>query len=144
MEHLIKVVGNLAENVSKLVHLYANDLEHRSSCHGSSTKHDLQEMEQRIMSAIADFAAKQQAFNDRQSAAVDSIVSSQAGIVGDIANLNEQIVALQNSVGGVTPEDQALIDSLQASGEALTAKVEAQAAALADLDSQTPPKPPTP
>lgn len=81
-----------------------------------------------IMSAISDFAAKQKAFNDRTGAAID-------GIVADIKTLNDKITELQNSAGTVTPEDQALIDDLQAKGETLASKAEA-------LDAQTPPPPP--
>lgn len=81
-----------------------------------------------IMSAISDFAAKQKAFNDRTGAAID-------GIVADIKTLNDKITELQNSAGTVTPEDQALIDDLQAKGEALASKAEA-------LDAQNPPPPP--
>ncbi len=58
------------------------------------------------MSAISDFATKQNAFNDRQSAAVD-------GLIGDVKTLNDKIEALQNSAGQITPEDQALHPSLE-------------------------------
>lgn len=81
-----------------------------------------------IMSAIADFAAKQKAYNDRTGAAID-------GVVADIKALNDKITELQNSAGQVTPEDQALIDDLQVKGEALASKAEA-------LDAQIPPPPP--
>ena len=83
-------------------------------------------LEKNVMSAIKDFAAKQTAFNDRLDAAL-------TGIGGDIKNLNDQIAALQNSPGEVTPEDQASLDALQAAGEALAAKFEA-------VDAMTPPK----
>src|SRR5678816_2786713 len=79
-----------------------------------------------IMSAISAFVAKQNAFNTRMETAL-------TGIGGDIKNLNDQIAALQGSPGEVTPEDQALLDSLQAAGEALAAKFEA-------VDALTPPK----
>lgn len=82
-----------------------------------------------IMTAISDFAAKQTAFNNRVGASID-------GIVADVKSLNDKITELQNSAGTVTPEDQALIDDLQAKGEALAARAEA-------LDAQTPPVPPT-
>lgn len=103
---------------------------------------DLRELEVRIMSVISDFVAKQAAFNSRQGAAVDSIVSSVAGISADIDLLNEKITELQNSPGGITPEDQALLDQLQAQGEEVATKVEAASTALANLDALTPPKPP--
>lgn len=80
------------------------------------------------MSVISDFAAKQKAFNDRTGAAID-------GIVADIGVLNDKITELQNSAGQVTPEDQALIDDLQAKGEALASRAEA-------LDNERPPTPP--
>lgn len=96
-----------------------------------------------IMSAISDFAAKQNAFNDRQGKAIDAAVQSIAGLSGDLQTLNAKITELQNSSGSVTPEDQALIDQLQTAGEATAAKVEALSTALSGLDALTPPAPPT-
>ena len=95
-----------------------------------------------IMSAISDFVAKQTAFNSRQSAAVDAAVASVTALSGDVQTLNDKITELQNSVGTVTPEDQALIDALVTQGEALSAKTEAVATSLAALDALTPPNVP--
>lgn len=94
------------------------------------------------MSAISDFAAKQKEFNTRQAQAIDGAVTSLGGLTSDVAELNRKIEELQNSPGGVTPEDQALIDDLQAQGEAVAAKAESLAAALKALDEQTPPAAP--
>ena len=82
-----------------------------------------------IMSKISDFAAAQTAFNDRMDKAI-------ADIVEDVKNLNAQIAALQASSGTITPEDQALLDKLQAQGAALADKLDA-------ADALTPPVPPT-
>lgn len=83
------------------------------------------------MSAISDFAAKQQAHNAAMDAAVD-------GIVADVGELKRLITELQNSAGKISAEDQATLDSLEAKAAALEAKV-------TDLDNQTPPAvPPTP
>lgn len=112
---------------------------------GLATKQDLRETENRIMSAISDFAAKQKAFNDRQSKAIDQAVSGVSGLEQDVKSLNEKIEELQNSPGGVTPEDQALIDDLEKQGDDLATRTESLATALQTLDSQTPPVvPPTP
>lgn len=78
---------------------------------------------------ISEFATAQNAHNDRQDAAVTDLQ-------GDIQALNDKITELQNSPGGITPEDQASLDALQARGEAISAKLEALAAL-------TPPVPPT-
>lgn len=104
-----------------------------------ATKQDLKEMEKNIMSLITDFVAKQKTFNDRQSAATDGLVTSVGGITGDIKVLNDKIEALQNSPGGITPEDQQLLNELEAAGDALATKVEAAAAAAKTLDELTPP-----
>lgn len=80
------------------------------------------------MSKISDFATAQNAFNDR----VDTAIT---GLQGDVQALNDKITELQNSPGTVTPEDQALLDALQARGETIAAKLEA-------LDALTPPTPP--
>lgn len=93
------------------------------------TKTDLHQLGDKIMSVISDFAAKQNAFNDRMDAAV-------AGIQGDVQALNDLITKLQNSPGTITPEDQASLDALQARAQTVTDKLEA-------LDALTPPTPPT-
>ena len=59
------------------------------------------------MSAISDFATKQNAHND----AIDAAVS---GLTGDVKNLQDQIAKLQASQGQITPEDQALLDAIDA------------------------------
>lgn len=93
-----------------------------------ATKSDLAELEKRIMSAISDFAAKQNAFQDRVDAAI-------LGLQGDIKSLNDKITELQNSPGTITPEDQALLDTIQGRAEKIALKLEA-------LDALTPPTPP--
>lgn len=113
-----------------------------TSCSMLATKNDVEEGTAIIMSAISDFAVKQTAFNQRQGAAVDAAVASVAGLVEDVKTLNDKIAELQNSVGGVTPEDQALINDLETQGDAMATKTEALSAALATLDAQTPPRPP--
>lgn len=77
------------------------------------------------MSQISDFAAAQNAFQDRIDVAV-------AGITDDVAGLNETIAKLQASPGTITPEDQAMLNDLEARGAAVAAKLEA-------LDALTPP-----
>lgn len=81
-----------------------------------------------IMSAISEFAARMQAFTDRQDAAV-------ADLQADVQNLTDQIAALQNSAGQITAEDQALLDGIQARASAVSDKLDA-------LDNLTPPKAP--
>lgn len=80
------------------------------------------------MSQISNFAARQNAFNDRLDVAV-------TGLQGDIKSLNEAIQKLQDSQGQVTPEDQALLDQIEARGDQLASKLEA-------LDALTPPAAP--
>jgi predicted nucleic acid-binding Zn-ribbon protein len=95
-----------------------------------ATKLDLLKTERNIMSAISDFAAKQKDFNTRLDTAV-------TGLQGDIKALNDKITELQNTTGGITPEDQALLDELQAKAEEMATKLEA-------LDALTPPVVPVP
>lgn len=82
------------------------------------------------MSAISDFASKVQAFFDRQDVAITDLQ-------GDVKNLQDQIAALQASQGTITPEDQALLDGIQARASAVSDKLDA-------LDALTPPVTPTP
>lgn len=81
------------------------------------------------MSAISQFAAKQNAFNDQIDTAV-------AGLAADVKSLNDQIATLQNSAGTVTPEDQASLDAIQARSQTIADKLTA-------LDALTPPAVPT-
>lgn len=78
-----------------------------------------------LMTKVSEFAAAQSAHNDRMGVALD-------GISTDIAALNAKIAELQNSAGQITPEDQTLLDALQAQGEALAGRIEA-------ADAMTPP-----
>jgi peptidoglycan hydrolase CwlO-like protein len=94
------------------------------------TKSDLEQMGDRIMSKIAEFAAVQKAFNERLSKAVD-------GLVEDVRALNDKIAELQSTPGEITAEDQALLDELTTMSAAAVEKLEA-------LDALTPPPvPPT-
>lgn len=77
------------------------------------------------MTAISEYAAKQDAHN----AAVDTALT---GIAADIQKLNDEIATLQNSGGTISPEDQATLDRLEAKGADVQAKVE-------QLDALTPP-----
>ena len=80
------------------------------------------------MTVIGDFATKQKAFNERLGTAI-------GGLTDDIAALNKKIGELQRTTGNMTPENEALLDELQAQGEAMATKLEA-------LDALTPPAPP--
>lgn len=81
------------------------------------------------MSKISDFAAAQNAFNDQ----IDQAVS---GLTADVKNLSDQIAALQATQGNITPEDQALLDAIEARSKVIADKLTA-------LDALTPPVPPT-
>lgn len=84
---------------------------------------------ERIMSKISDFAAQMNAFTDRQDKAVSDLQD-------DVKALNDKITELQNTPGEISPEDQKLLDDLQARASAVADKLDA-------LDSLTPPAIPT-
>ncbi len=107
-----------------------------------STKQDLIEIGNQIMSAISDFAAKQAAFNKRTSDAIDGVVAGVTGLTGDIQSLDDKITALQNSPGAITPEDQKLLDDITTQSSANADKAEAVKSAVDALDALTPPVPP--
>jgi hypothetical protein len=92
---------------------------------------DIRKTLEKIMSAISDFAAKVTAHQDAEDAAI-------AGLTADIKALNDEITTLQNSQGGISPADQASLDSIEARGQVIADK-------LAALDALTPPvAPPAP
>jgi len=125
---LIEAISLLTHEIKVSREQKCTEFEWFKSHHGLATKNDLKDTENKIMSAISDFAAKQKAFQDKQDAAV-------AGLTEDVQTLNDKITELQNTPGQITPEDQALLDDITARGAAITAKLEA-------LDALTPPKPP--
>ncbi len=89
------------------------------------------------MSAISDYQARVDAAFTAIGASVDSIVTSVAGVSGDVDRLKATILALQNSAGQITPEDQALLDKSEAAVGALSTRVSGVKDALASLDAQT-------
>lgn len=95
------------------------------------------ELKETIMSVLSDFVNRVDAKFTTISDAVDGIVTSQTGVTSDIAGLKALILQLQNSPGGITPEDQALLDALEAKINTTSDKVAATAAALAALDAET-------
>ncbi len=70
------------------------------------------------MSAITDFATKEQSDLDALNAKLDAIAS---GVTG----LDEAIKQLQSTVTGLTPEEQAALDSVVSQSDALVAKASA-------------------
>lgn len=89
------------------------------------------------------FADKVNASFDGISNDVDSLVASIGGITADVQFLKDTITALQNSPGTFSPEDQALVDALQARVDALGTKVAGAKDTAASLDAATT-EPPTP
>lgn len=114
-EHFEHKIAEGVEAVKALT-LAVNDLVEWHKSHSQlATKHDLFEMEKRIMSQITDFAAQEQIKLDAISATLD-------GIVTGIAALDALITQLQNSPGTLSKADQAALDAIQASSQALVAK----------------------
>lgn len=91
--------------------------------------HRIEQMERKVMSAITDWAAKEQADLDAISGTLD-------GVVTGIKALDDKITALQSSPGTLSAEDQAALDAIQQASKALVAKSQAI--------SVTPPAPPAP
>lgn len=116
----------LVESINALAHELCEDRRSRGS-DNNAVLYRIAQLEIHIMSKISEFADKQKTFNDQVGAAID-------GISADIKGLNDKITELQNSAGTVTPEDQALLDDLQARGQVLADKAAA-------LDAATPPVP---
>ncbi len=83
------------------------------------------------MSKIQEFVDAVNQYNDRIDTAID-------GLSADITALKEEIERLQNTPGEITPEDQALLDSIQTRVGAIADKLSALDAAT----EQTPPVPP--
>lgn len=143
-DKLVEAIVLLAHVVKKASNARSREFDWYRSHIELATKCDLKEMECRIMAKISDFLTKQEAFNAEQETAIDEVVAAVGGVSGDVAELNRIIKELQESSGGVTPEDQARIDALETKGAALGAKLKGASDALKALDEQTPPPVPPP
>jgi len=80
------------------------------------------------MSALSEYA-------ERVTAHLNTIGSGITGVAGDIAALKALIEEIQNTPGSITPEDQAILDQM----EALTVTLADQ---LTALDAENPPPAP--
>ncbi len=97
------------------------------------------------MATYAEFLKKQKEYNDRDDAAMEKLIAASTNLAADVKFLKDTITKLQNSAGQVTPEDQALIDQLDARAGTAATKFDALTKSLNELDEQTPPEvPPTP
>ncbi len=81
------------------------------------------------MSAISEFA-------DKVNTSFDALGTSVDGIVADVQFLKDEIARLQGTAGQITPEDQAILDGIQARTTVLAEKVKAL-----DDATETPPTP---
>lgn len=103
------------------------------------------------LTAIKTFQSETDVEIDKLVAAAGVQATATTGLAGDIEVLAQKIIDLQNSQGGITPEDQVLLDEAQAKAEAardrartVATAAEEHAAALKALDDKNPPPVPTP
>jgi len=141
---LTKAISGLACVQREALEQRRTEFDWLKSHAGLATKQDLNEMERRIMSKLSEYLAKQAEFNARLQTATDSLGESLGGLTDDVKTLNDKIAELQNSSGGVTPEDEKTIDQLESQGDALATKLDGVSAALKALNELTPPPPPPP
>lgn len=83
-----------------------------------------------IMSKISEFASAMDAHNTKIDTAVD-------GLTADVNDLKAQIAKLQGTQGVLTPEDQALLDGIEAKAGMVADKLKA----LDDTTEQAPDAP---
>lgn len=100
-------------------------LELAEAIRGANAKHEthvildrLTQIEGKIMSAITDWAAAEQANLTAISSTLDSIVTG-------VKALDDKITALQNAPGTLSPADQAALDAIQAASKDLVTKAAA-------------------
>ncbi len=111
-----------------------------------------------LMSAISDWADAQRAalseLNDSVSgisSSLGELSGSVAGVASDVDAMKALIEKLQNNPGPISPEDQKVLDELQAlvrgtadSSKAAAESAKAVAATAKELDDRTPPPEPPP
>lgn len=124
-------IVTLAGAVTALVQVKQAVFEWTKSHANLATKQDLETAVRTVMDAITQFKnAVDQSF-DRLGSAVD-------GLAADVNFLKSEIERLQTTPGTLTPEDQAILDGIQARMASVADRVSA-------LDALTePPAPPAP
>lgn len=144
-KQLTEAVVLVAEELHRLHKVIEAALERCKSGTNAATKQDLQEMETRIMSKISEYGDKVNAAFDEIEAAQTALTTAVGGVSDDVAFLKEEILKLQNTPGEITPEDQAILDGLQARSSTAAANLTTLRTALEALDAATArPTPPTP
>ena len=92
-----------------------------------------------VSKSVQDFVDK---INDQFASigtSVDELVTSQAGVAGDVKKLKDIIDKLQSNPGPISAEDQALLDSAVATATSLATKTSDVSKALKTLDDDTAP-----
>jgi hypothetical protein len=120
-------ISSLRREIHELIEIRKNEFECRKS-HELITKQDLEKVKDKILSAIQDWAAKEQADLTAISASLDNVIAG-------IATLDALITGFQTSPGTLSTADQAALDAIQAVSKTLVVK--------ASAISVTPPGTPT-
>ena len=94
------------------------------------------------MATIQEFADRVETKFGEVGASVDALLTSVSGIDTDVKALKKQIADLQASPGGITPDDQARLDKIEAAIGSLAQKTAVAAQAVKDLDAATETAPP--
>jgi hypothetical protein len=118
----IEEISELATTLHELAKRHKIDLDRLKSTIENTTNIGLEQLK-KTMSVITDWAAKEQADLSTVSGTLD-------GVVTNIAALNAQIAAFNNSPGTLAPADQAALDSIQAASAALVTKAAALVVAV--------------
>lgn len=90
----------------------------------------------KVMSKISDFATTANAALKQANDSLDNIVSDEANLSKQIADLVAQIAA---SGSVLTPEDQTALDNVASTATALAARTKVAADAVPDLPPMPPP-----
>jgi len=102
-----------------------------------ASKEDLKQWKEEIMSAISTYTDAVNSAFAEIGTSVDEIVTSVAGVSGDVASLKDIILKLQNNPGPISAEDQALLDNGVIGVTALAERIKKVSSALKDLDAAT-------
>jgi peptidoglycan hydrolase CwlO-like protein len=100
-------------------------------------------MEERIMSAISDFAGRVNTAFDTLNASATSLGDAITNLATDVTWLKDEITRLQNTPGPISAEDQALLDGLETRANAAVVSAEAAKTAAEALAASTE-QPPVP
>jgi len=109
----------------------------RSNLKDAATKSDLEELERNIMSKVSEYTDAVNAKFDEIDSQLEGIGTGITGVADDIVFVKQQLEAIQNSPGTLSPADQAALDASLVRVAGVVTKTSALKTGIAAVDAAT-------